>query len=97
MANANSSSQSTNECTTCNGFYLVTRSDIEIFMNITYEQSMAMSAMFKTISRLSNDETIKELCTHGALQAELQGDDLDVLRERAMKAGLIGSQSAAAH
>ena len=48
-----------------------------------------MSAMFRAISRLTEDKTIIDLCEHGELQAKLQGNDIDCLREGAGKAGVI--------
>ena len=71
-----------------NGFETVDVLTIECVANITHEQAMAMGAIFRSIARLTDDREIKALCEHGALQADLQGNDIDVLRERAVKAGL---------
>ncbi|RKP50725.1 hypothetical protein [Trinickia fusca] len=73
---------------TIDGFEPVSVGDIESIADITHEQAEAMSAIFRCISRLTDDREIKKLCEHGALQADLQADDIDVIRERAMKAGL---------
>ena len=73
-----------------NGFHPATALDIECMANITYEQAMAMEVMFKTIARLTTDEDIKALCRHGALQAALQGNDIDCTREVVVKAGVVG-------
>ncbi|WP_025917813.1 hypothetical protein [Herminiimonas sp. CN] len=75
--------------TIINGFESVTVLDIECVANITVEQAEAMGALFRTIARLTDDNEVKALCDHGALQAELQAGDIDVIRERAMKAGLV--------
>jgi hypothetical protein len=71
-----------------NGFEPVTVMDIECLAHITCEQAEAMGALFRSIARLTEDKEIRELCAHGGLQANLQGNDIDVIRERAMKAGL---------
>jgi hypothetical protein len=70
------------------GFDPVSVTDIESLAAITCEQAEAMGALFRAIGRLSEDREIRELCAHGGLQADLQGNDIDVIRERAMKAGL---------
>lgn len=75
--------------TIVNGFEPVGRRDIECSVNIASEGSEAMGAIFKTIARLTDDKEIKALCSHAALIAEIQSNDLDALRERAMKAGLV--------
>jgi len=46
-----------------------------------------MGSLFRTIARLTDDVDVKALCVHGALQADLQGNEIDALRERGMKAG----------
>jgi hypothetical protein len=74
--------------TIINGCEPVTVTDIECLAHITCEQAEAMGAMFRSIARLTEDKEIRELCAHGGLQANLQGNDIDVIRERAMKAGL---------
>lgn len=73
------------------GFQPVSVDDIEGTASIAYEQAEAMSAIFRSISRLTKDREIKALCEHGALQADLQASDIDVIRERAVKAGLDAS------
>ncbi|WP_321955376.1 hypothetical protein [Burkholderia cenocepacia] len=82
MANADST-----ERVLIDGFVPVSVDDIEDTANITYEQAEAMSAIFRSISRLTDDREIKALCEHGALQADLQANDIDGIRERAAKAG----------
>lgn len=72
-----------------NEFEALTRFDIECNTNITYEQAIAMSAIFKAIERLSRDQIVKDLCNHGALQASLQANDIDDLRERVINVGII--------
>jgi hypothetical protein len=72
-----------------NEFEPVTASEIEANACITGEQADAMGAMFRTIARLTEDREIRQLCAHGSLQADMQSNDLDVIRERAMKAGLV--------
>ncbi len=84
MADSNSTQR-----TIINGFEPVDVLDIECTANITFEQAEAMGAMFRAIAKLTDDRDVKALCRHGALQAELQASDIDVIRERAMKAGLV--------
>ncbi|CAJ0867889.1 hypothetical protein R20233_01453 [Ralstonia sp. LMG 32965] len=74
-----------------NGFEPVTRDDIDTTTNVTYQQAEAMGAIFRAIGRMTDDRDIKALCEHGAQQADLQACDLDVLREKAEKAGLHAS------
>lgn len=76
------------ERVTINGFKPVSESDIECMANITEEQANAMGAIFRAIGRMTDDKDIRALCEHGALQADLQANDLDVIREQALKAGL---------
>lgn len=71
-----------------NGFEQISGMDIECFAHITFEQAKAMGAMFRAIARLTDDREIKGLCEHGDLQAELAANDIDVLRERVVRAGL---------
>jgi glyoxylase-like metal-dependent hydrolase (beta-lactamase superfamily II) len=75
------------ERTTVNGFKPVSRLDIECFSHIVMEQAKAFEAIFRAISRLSDDRDVKALCGHGASEASLQANDIDVIRERVMKAG----------
>jgi hypothetical protein len=70
-----------------NGFYPATVTDIECFAAVVLEQAKAMSALFRTIARLTDDKEVNELCSHGALQADLQVNDIDCMREQVMKAG----------
>lgn len=70
------------------GFEPISVGDIECTADITYEQAEAMGAIFRSICRLTDDREVKKLCDHGALQADLQANDIDVIRERAVKAGL---------
>lgn len=70
------------------GFRPVSINDIDGSASIAYEQAEAISAIFRSIARLTTDREIKALCMHGALQADLQANDIDVIRERAIKAGL---------
>lgn len=73
------------------GFEPVSVNDIECTANITEEQANAMGAIFRAIGRMTDDKDIKALCEHGALQADLQANDLDNIREHALKAGLHAS------
>jgi hypothetical protein len=77
-----------------NGFEPVTRLDIESLSHIAMEQAETMGALFRAIARLVDDEEVAKLCRHGALQSDLQHNDIDVIRERTMKAGLIASEPA---
>ena len=70
-----------------NGFYPASVTDIECFAAVVLEQAKAMSALFRTIARLSDDKEVKELCSHGALQADLQANEIDCVREQVAKAG----------
>lgn len=82
--------QNTTEKILRNGFEPVTRQDIECTTCITYEQAEAQGALFRAIERLTSDGNIKQLCKHGWLQADLQANDIDVLGDRALKAGVVG-------
>lgn len=64
--------------------------DIENTAGVACEHADAMATMFKTIARLTSDPEIQGLCFHGALLANLQGNDIDGLRERALDVGLVG-------
>ena len=86
MANSNCT-----ERKVINGFEPVSVGDIECTSDIAYEQAETMGALFRSILRLTEDREIKMLCEHGALQADLQANDIDVIRERAEKAGLDAS------
>ena len=92
MAAANNTSNSLNASarTIINGFEPITAIDIECMSHIAYEQVNAMGAIFRTISRLTQDAEVIALCKHGALQADLQGNDIDCIRERVVKAGMVG-------
>lgn len=80
--------QDSTQHTIINGFEPVSIGDIECTAHITFEQAEAMGALFRTIARLTADNEVKALCSHGALQADMQANDIDVIRERAVKAGL---------
>ena len=70
-----------------NGFYPASITDIECFAAITFEQAETMGALYRTIARLTDDKEVKALCSHGALQADSQANEIDCLREQVMKAG----------
>lgn len=73
----------------------VTALDLECFGNIVFEQAKAMGAMFRAIARLSKDAEIVALCSHGALQADLQANDIDLMMERANTDGLAAANGGA--
>lgn len=73
-----------------NGFEPVTAEDIDDAVTIAYPQAEAIGAIFRSIGRLSEDRDVKILCQCGALQADTIAGDIDFLRERAVKAGLVG-------
>jgi len=79
--------------TIINGFEPVDVLALECVANITCEQAEAMGSMFRAIARLTDDEVIKGLCEHGRLQADLQANDIDVIRERAINAGFINKET----
>jgi hypothetical protein len=74
-----------------NGHYPLTLTELECVASITAEQAKAMSALFLCIARLVNDSVVKDICEHGALQADLQRNDIDAMRERAEAAGFDAS------
>ena len=76
--------------TVINGFEQVQIWDIECMAGIAMGQAETMGTMFRTIARLVEDKDVRALCAHGVLQAELLHNDVDVLQERATKAGLKG-------
>lgn len=59
---------------------------IEAAAHIAEEQSDAMGVLFRTIARLTTDRDVIGLCEHGATLADLQGNDIGVLREQALTA-----------
>ena len=73
-----------------NGFAAVTRADIQNAAGVALEQIEVIEALFRAIEQLTTDKTIKQLCKHGALQADYQSNDIDCLRECAVKAGVVG-------
>jgi hypothetical protein len=83
-----------------NGFHLVTRMDLECHCYISMEAAEAMQALFAAIELLAENHEaieIKGLAKHGKNLADLLHNDIDVIRERAMKAGLVGHWEAASH
>lgn len=78
--------QNTTKKITRNGFAAVTRMDIQNTSGVTLEQIEVIGALFRAIERLTTDQ----LCKHGALQADFQANDIDCLRECAVKAGVVG-------
>jgi hypothetical protein len=73
-----------------NGFYPVSQTDIEDLAGEGMESVELIETLFATIGRLSNDNEIRELCKHGGFRASILHNDIDVIRERAIKAGLVG-------
>jgi hypothetical protein len=61
--------------------------------NITFEQAEMMRTLFRTMARLTDDDEVKALCAYGASQADSQANGIGVIRERAMKAGLIAERA----
>jgi hypothetical protein len=82
--------QNTTERIIRNGCEPVTRQDIEGTTDIMYEQTEALTALFRAIERLTLDNNIKKLSKHGRLQVNIQADYIDEMHERARKAGVIG-------
>lgn len=71
-----------------NGFEVVTVSEIEDIAELAHAQAAVISTLFRSIARLTDDTEIKGLCSHGLLQSEMQANDIDVLRERVVEAGV---------
>lgn len=71
-----------------NGFHPVSVSDIETTMNDIYGQAEHMKMIFLVILRLTTDPEIIEMCKKGQEEAVIQANDIDVIREQAMMAGV---------
>jgi hypothetical protein len=76
-----------------NGFEQVTAFDVECVTAGACDQADALAAMFRSIARLSEDKDIRALCQHGAGVAGILSNETDALRERVVKAGLVGGAS----
>lgn len=76
--------------TIVNGFNPVTAGDVDDTIVVAHEQLLVMTTLFRSIGRLTDDKDTRALCKHGADQAECVANDIDILRERAAKAGLVG-------
>jgi hypothetical protein len=75
-----------------NGHHPVTASDVENALEIAHSQIETMAALFRSIAKTIKDRDLVILCKHGSCQAEEVANDLDELRERAEKAGVVGEQ-----
>lgn len=83
-----------------NGFHLVTRMDLECHCYIGMEAAEAMQALFAAIELLAENHDaieIKVLSKHGKSIAGELHNDIAVIRERAVKAGLVGHWDGASH
>jgi hypothetical protein len=74
-----------------NGCEQVTVLDVESVTTSAMDQADALAALFRAIDLLSEGRDIKTLCQHGARVAFEISNDADCLRERAVKAGFVGS------
>lgn len=79
-----------NARTIINGFEVVSADDIDNTLTIAHEQLLAVEALFRAIALISNNRDIETLCNHGARQLADVANETDELRERAVKAGLVG-------
>ena len=71
-----------------NGVEPISAADIDDAITMAHPQVEAMAAIFRSVARLCMERDILQLCRHGAA-LDVAGD-IDVLRERAMGAGLTG-------
>ena len=78
---------------TTSAFEPVTLSDINNTTSLAFGYAEAGRALFEAISRLSDDRVIKALCENGMLQMDFQANDLDCLRENAIKGGVIAAKA----
>ena len=69
----------------------VTVERIDYFAESTYAAAETLRAMFLSIERLIDDDAIKILCRHGARHAFAQAQEIDILRESALKEGVAAS------
>lgn len=76
-----------------NGFEPISAADIDDAITMAHPQVEAMAAIFRSVARLCMERDVQQLCRHGAALAEDVAGDIDVLRERAMGAGLTGGAS----
>lgn len=79
-----------------NGFECVTRTDGEANMICAYSDLQHLQALFAAIARLAQtphsqpDTEVTQLANLGEEIADRLANDVDVLRERIVKAGLVG-------
>jgi hypothetical protein len=76
-----------------NGFEQVTALDVECVATCACDQADAIATMFRSIARLTKDKDVQGLCQHGAGLAGILSNETDALRERVVKAGLVGGAS----
>lgn len=86
MANANSKAAQYR-----NGFEIVTRAGIDDFSGVAMEAADNLRTILATIKRLApDDQEITGLSAQGHTIADMLHNDIDVIRERAKKAGVHG-------
>lgn len=77
-----------------NGFECVTRTDGEGNMICAYSELVHIQALFAAITRLAgtpqSQSYVAQLSKLGEEMSERLANDVDVLRERIVKAGLVG-------
>ncbi|MCC7311093.1 MAG: hypothetical protein IT510_07595 [Sulfuritalea sp.] len=77
-----------------NGFECVTRTDGEANMICAYSDLVHIQALFAAITRLAetphSQSYVAQLSKLGEEIADRLSNDVDVLRERIVKAGLVG-------
>ena len=95
MADVNSSSTDKD---INNGFEMVTRLDIECHGIITMDSANKIRNLLEAIERLAKDDpVIVGLANNGKSLADDMSNDADVIRERAVEAGVIGCRVETAH
>lgn len=75
-----------------NGFEPITREKVEDFSVCAMDEAENLRTILAAIARLATDETgeIKALAVMGKHIADGLHNDIDVIREHAEKAGLVG-------
>jgi len=74
-----------------NGFDVVTRFDVVGDLELAMSALDPIRPMMRAVERLaSDDETVAEIAKHVRGIIDIVHNDIDVLRERAQKAGVIG-------
>lgn len=70
------------------GLKPLTLGEIDQGLDDAHYELMAVAALLRSLKQLTKSNDLQLLCGHGATQAELVANELDILRDRAAGAGL---------